>query len=60
MKLLIRSNFAGREQYVSFCEYESKREKIDVGVLQGSILGLEPILFFIVINELQNKLFSFK
>ena len=53
MQLLIRFYLTEREQYVSFCGYESTCEKIDVGVPQGSVIG--PLLFLIHINDLQNN-----
>ena len=52
MKLLIKSYLSKREKNVSFCGYESRREKIAVGVPQSLVLGL--LLFLIYINNLQN------
>ena len=52
MHLLISSYLEGRKQYVSFGGYESTCEKIEVGVPQGSVLGL--LLFLIHTNDLQN------
>ena len=50
MHLLISSYLDDRKQFVSFGGYESTSEKIEVSVLQGSVLG--PMLFLIHINDL--------
>ena len=54
---MLKSYSTERTQFVSFSEYQSNCEKIDVGVPQCSVLG--PLLFLIYINDLQN-ITSFK
>ena len=42
----------GRSQFVRVNQYESFRGKLEVGLLQGSILG--PLLFLLYVNDLPN------
>ena len=50
---MLKSYSTERTQFVSFSEYQSNCEKIDVGVPQSSVLG--PLFFLIHINDLQNN-----
>ena len=43
MLFIKSSNLHGRKKFVSLRDYKSTREKIEVGVPQGSVLG--PLLF---------------
>ena len=53
MYTLIKSYLADRYQRVKFNSKLSNWDKINIGVLQGSILG--PLLFFIYVNDLPSS-----